>query len=162
MKSYQKSNYKFINEFLEKLEIDDVEIKPCTEEDIESLKNMVYPKELPIAYLEFMDSMGRYAEFLRGHSCFMNEIFDLKDGAVELLEENNFDEVLTDNDYVFWMSQGYMFCFFKLNEGNNTHVYFYNECEEQENFYKLSETFTEFINRYYEKDNTLFTLDVQI
>lgn len=46
---------------------------------------------------------------------------------MELLEENESKHILTDNDFVFWMSQGCAFCYFKLNEGENPPIYFYNE-----------------------------------
>ncbi|EDO57344.1 hypothetical protein CLOL250_02154 [Clostridium sp. L2-50] len=54
---------------------------------------------------------GTGGQFMRGDSCFMNEIFYLKEGANELLIENNSKNTLLDEDFVFWMSQGCM-CFF--------------------------------------------------
>lgn len=65
--------------------------------------------------------------FLRGESCFMDELLELNEWGAELLEENNVPLKLTSNDFVFWMSQGFMFCFFKLDEGENPPVYFYSE-----------------------------------
>lgn len=47
--------------------------------------------------------------------------------AVELLDENNFSEKLTDNQFVFMMHQGYMFWYINLDEGDNPAVYLYDE-----------------------------------
>ena len=140
---------KFINELIGKLEKKNICMKKSTEEQIKELYSMVKGKNLPKAYVEFMCVMGNGTEgrYMSGDSCFMNEVHDLKQGAVELLEENESINVLTDDDFVFWMSQGRMFCFFKLTEGENPPVYFYNESGE-DRFIKVAESLVEFlINR---------------
>ena len=140
---------KFINELIGKLEKKNICMKRSTEEQIKELYSMVKGKNLPKAYVEFMCVMGNGTEgrYMSGDSCFMNEVHDLKQGAVELLEENESINVLTDDDFVFWMSQGRMFCFFKLTEGENPPVYFYNESGE-DRFIKVAEYLVEFlINR---------------
>ena len=139
----------YINELLEKLEEKQVCMKKSTEEQIKSLDFVVMGKNLPKAYIEFMTVMGNGTEgkYMAGDSCFMNEIHDLKQGAIELLEENESENALTNDDFVFWMSQGCMFCFFKLSEGDNPPVYFYNESGE-DRFIKIADTIVEFlINR---------------
>lgn len=146
----------YLNRFMLLLVNDKILLNPCTENDIKSLERITKNKTLPEAYLEFMRKMGRGASFLRGYSCFMNEIFDLRQGSEELLIENNFGGYLTDNDFVFWMAQGYMFCFFKLDEGNDPPVYFYTETSDQDEFYKIADSFSEFLLRFYYKDKTLF------
>ena len=140
---------KFINELIGKLEKKNICMKRSTEEQIKELYSMVKGKNLPKAYVEFMCVMGNGTEgrYMSGDSCFMNEVHDLKQGAVELLEENESINVLTEDDFVFWMSQGCMFCFFKLTEGENPPVYFYNESGE-DRFIKVAESLVEFlINR---------------
>ena len=140
---------KFINELIGKLEKKNICMKRSTEEQIKELYSMVKGKNLSKAYVEFMCVMGNGTEgrYMSGDSCFMNEVHDLKQGAVELLEENESINVLTDDDFVFWMSQGCMFCFFKLTEGENPPVYFYNESGE-DRFIKVAESLVEFlINR---------------
>ncbi len=72
-----------------------------------------------------------------------------------MLEENESELVLTDNDFVFWMSQGCIFCMFKLNEGDNPPVYFYNESGD-DRFLKISNTLTEFLINYLELKSNLF------
>ena len=56
---------------------------------------------------------GTEGQFMGGDSCFMDEIDNLRQGAFELLEDNESKNTLTDEDFVFWMSQGCMICFFK-------------------------------------------------
>ena len=50
-------------------------------------------------------------------------------------------------DYVFWMSQGTMFCFFKLNDGDDPPVYLYTE-NDSDRFICISQSLTEFIRNY--------------
>lgn len=131
-------------------------MKKSTENQMENLRMLANGKKLPQAYLEFMCLMGNGTnnKFMKGDSCFMDEIEDLKQCAFELLEENGSKNTLTDQDFVFWMSQGCMFCFFKFNEGDNPPIYFYNE-DGEDCFIKISNTFTEFlINRLELKKNT--------
>jgi len=149
---------KYLDDFIRDLSTDGVILKPCLEGDIERVNSITRDKTLPQAYLEFLQAMGRGASFLRGHSCFMDEIFDLRQGSEELLYENDFGDSLTDNDFVFWMSQGYMFCFFKLNDGNNPAVYFYSETTVKRGFIKISDSFTDFLERFYHNDKTLFRI----
>lgn len=96
--------------------------------------------------------------FLQGHSCFLNELPNLKVWADELLKENTSKLSLTPNDFVFWMSQGYMFTFFKLDEGNDPSVYFYTEFTNPSNFVKIANSFTEFLTRIQLRDKELFKI----
>ncbi|ANY65221.1 hypothetical protein BBD42_01045 [Paenibacillus sp. BIHB 4019] len=137
---------------------DRIPMNPCTNEDLAQVKEAIGDNELPESYIEFLKIMGRGTEhtFLRGHSCFMDELLILKEGGQELLEENEFAKKLTENDFVFWMSQGCMFCFFKLDEGDNPPIYFYSESTDQDDFYKIADTFTDFLLAMYTKDKDVF------
>ena len=106
---------KNIDELVKKLKQKNIPMKKGTESQIEKLCSIVKGKNLPKTYIEFMGLMGNGTEgkYMAGDSCFMNEIFDLKQGAVELLKENMSINRLTDDEFVFWMSQGCMF--FSLN-----------------------------------------------
>jgi hypothetical protein len=97
-----------------------IDCYPCSQPEIQKVIEYAGGK-LPTAYIEFLQEMGRGTEpgFLRGHSCFIDEIFDLRNWAEELLAENEFGKSLKDEDFVFWMSQGYQFAFFKLIEGED-------------------------------------------
>ena len=80
----------------------------------------------------------------------------MRQGAVELLVENESENMLTDDDFVFWMSQGCMFCFFRLNDGDNPPVYFYNE-DGRDEFIKIANSLTEFLINRLEMNKDLFT-----
>ncbi|MGZ0050740.1 SMI1/KNR4 family protein [Brevibacillus gelatini] len=149
---------KYLSNFICLLNNDGIPMIPCNDEDLTYLQKMIDGKKFPEAYLEFLKTMGRGTEhtFLRGHSCFMDELFIINEGGRELLEENDFSKNLTENDFVFWMSQGCMFCFFKFNEGDNPPVYFYSESSDQDDFYKIADSFTDFLVGMYTKDKNIF------
>ncbi|MFD4491441.1 SMI1/KNR4 family protein [Lysinibacillus fusiformis] len=75
----------------------------------------------------------------------MKYIFDLKEWAIELLEENNFTKKLTDNQFIFMMHQGYMFWFFYVNDEDDPAVYCYDESIELDDFNKVSDTLSDFL-----------------
>ncbi len=133
---------------------------PANAKDIDSIKK-ISEKKLPESYIQFLEQMGSGTQngFLVGHSCFVNELPYLKKWARELLNENNFESILTDNDFVFWMSQGYQFAFFKLDEGENPPVYYYREGTNQSDFVKITENFTEFLHRMETRDKYLFHIE---
>ena len=127
-------------------------ISGCTDKQIEELRLFANCKKLPAAYEEFMRIMGNGAiGFMVGESVYMNEIYYLKEGAIEVLKENNSKNILMEDDFVFWMCQGCMFCFFKLSEGENPPVYYYNEAGE-DSFVKIANSFTEFLTNKMEKN----------
>jgi len=149
---------KYLCDLVKILNEQNVCLRGCTENQINELNKICIGFNLPRAYIEFMKTMGNgtNGKYLRGDSCFIEEIFYLKDGANELLIENNSENILLDNDFVFWMSQGCMFCFFRLNEGDNPPVYFYNE-HGKDKFIKISNSFTEFLINRLEMNSSLFT-----
>lgn len=148
---------KYINNLIGMLEKKNICMKSSTEQQMEKLRSFVKEKNLPKAYIEFMSVMGNGTEgrYMGGDSCFMNEIYDLKQGAIELLEENESINLLKDDDFVFWMSQGCMFCFFNLAEGDNPPVYFYNEGGE-DRFIKVADSLVEFLINRFELNKNLF------
>ncbi len=110
--------------------------------DFKKIGGMVYPMEessinqiiqtygkLPEAYIEFLQTMGDGTgdRFLSGYSCFSNEIFSLKDWALEILCENGDTAFLKKSDYVFMMTQGIVFWYFDINDGDDPPVYEYAE-----------------------------------
>lgn len=147
----------FISDLITKLEQKDICMNSCTEVQLSKLNSIIKTGKLPKAYLEFMSAMGNGTEgcYMGGDSCFMDEIYDLRQGAVELLNENESENKLTDNDFVFWMSQGCMFCFFKLSEGDNPPVYFYNESGE-DRFIKIANSLVDFLINRLEMNKELF------
>lgn len=148
---------KFINELVLRLEQKNIYMKKCTRNQMKNLICISKKGKLPQAYVEFISVMGNGTEgkFMVGDSCFMDEIGDLRQGAFELLKENKSKNTLTDEDFVFWMSQGCMFCFFKLNEGDNPPIYFYNESGKDE-LIKIADSLTEFLIYRLEMNENLF------
>ncbi|HRU98547.1 MAG TPA: SMI1/KNR4 family protein [Ruminococcus sp.] len=102
--------------------------------------------KLPSAYVEFMRYAGS-GNFWIGSDCSFDDVPKLREWADELLEENSFPCKLKEDDFVFWMHQGYMFYFFNLSEGDDPPVYYYSEAAEISSFVKCSDSFTSFIIR---------------
>lgn len=122
---------------------------PMTENEINEL-TVKYGK-LPEAYTELLRLLGSgtTATFWRGTEFFRKDILfeSLNDWAKETLEENNSKASLKDKDYVFWMSQGVLFCFFSLNDGDDPTVYLFTEAV-PDRFLRIADSFTEFIWNY--------------
>lgn len=115
---------------------------PCVKEEINMIESISGVK-LPEAYKDFLLLMGRGAgDLMAGSSVFFDEIFDLDEGAKELLMENNVPE-LPENAYVFWMHQGYQFAFFLAGNSQDPEVYYY--CEGQSEFELTNLHFTDFL-----------------
>lgn len=146
MNFYKSSD---IEDFLTSLEKDSYPMKPCSKDDILKLVELSPTRTLPKTYLDFMNKAGNGIEFLVGTDYSMKYIFDLKEWAIELLEENNSIKILTDNQFIFMMNQGYMFWFFNLNDGYNPAVYCYDESVELDDFNKVSDTLSDFLISLY-------------
>lgn len=142
MNFYKSSN---IEDFLTSLEKDTYPMKPCSKDDISKLVKLSPTRTLPKTYLDFMNKAGNGIEFLVGTNYSMKYIFDLKEWAIELLEENNFTKKLTDNQFIFMMHQGYMFWFFYVNDEDDPAVYCYDESVELDDFNKVSDTLSDFL-----------------
>lgn len=103
-------------------------LKGCSMEEINSYENK-YGIKLPAVYVDFLKTMGKNAgDYMRGSDFLWHELSGMKEYANELLQENSL-EPLKEEDFVFWMHQGYIFSFFKLNDGNDPKVYGFNEGE---------------------------------
>jgi len=126
--------------FLEK------QMKNCTENEIEELKQLGKGKPLPKNYIEFMKMAGNGVNFLKGSDYTVSYVYKLKEWAIELLKENDCSQNLTDNDFVFFMHQGYQFAFFKLDEGDDPPVYYYHEGDD---FFTEYKSFSDFLIEQY-------------
>ncbi|WP_324728514.1 SMI1/KNR4 family protein [Lysinibacillus fusiformis] len=142
MNFYKSSN---IEDFLTSLEKGTYPMKPCSKDDLSKLVKLSPTRTLPKTYLDFMNKAGNGIEFLVGTNYSMKYIFDLKEWAIELLEENNFTKKLTDNQFIFMMHQGYMFWFFYVNDEDDPAVYCYDESVEIDDFNKVSDTLSDFL-----------------
>ncbi len=128
----------------------------ASEKEIEEVINLSPLKKLPQDYLDFLSKMGKFVSFLNGHSCFIRELPLLRQWASELLSENNFSQELSNKDFVFWMSQGYQFAFFRQskNELDIYEIYYY--IEGQKEFIKIADNLYDFLYRMLTKDKYLF------
>ena len=116
----------------------------CSRAEIQKIENY-YKVQLPETYVEFLKYMGKGAgKFMMGSSAFYDEIFDLKEGGIALLVENEF-KPLPNLAFVFWMHQGYQFAFFNVNDGQNPPIYYYTEGSVQADFEKKENSFTDFL-----------------
>lgn len=116
---------------------------PCTGADIREIETKT-KFMLPDEYKKFLLAMGREAGwFLRGSSCLYPNMIGLNEAANHLLAENNLPPLPPDA-FVFWMHQGYMFAFFKLNDPPHLPVYFFTEAKPHSNFY-VEETLWHFL-----------------
>jgi len=149
-----------ISEIESKIINQGIETLPASTEEIKLLKSHLGIDSFPSTYIDFLERMGNGTKngFLQGHSCFLRELPNLKTWAIELLQENGSNLTLDQNQFVFWMSQGYMFTFLDLSEGDDPPVYFYTEVSKPKNFIKISDTFTEFLSRIESNDRELFKI----
>ncbi|WP_026703837.1 SMI1/KNR4 family protein [Flavobacterium soli] len=159
---------KYLNKIVNRLNSNKVTLENCNLNEIKSLEAKIN-KGLPICYKEFLESMGKdtdatnvksglydYTGF-EGESIFYDNVYGdytNKDGLIEQLEEDGKDDLLlqikNDNVFVFSSHQGYIYAFFKLDEGDNPPVYGYHEGQEKDNFPKLTDTLLEFFEKYLE------------
>jgi hypothetical protein len=120
------------------------ELKGCSPEEISKIET-IFDVQLPISYKQFLSVMGKGAgAFMKGSSVFYDEIFDLREGSIELLEENNFKSLPIDT-FVFYMHQGYQFAFFYLRNGDNPPIFYYSEGTQVRNFELKERSFTDFL-----------------
>lgn len=145
----------YLNKLVKEFKIRNYKMFPMQENDIDELI-LTYGK-LPEAYVELLQLIGSgtTAPFWQGQSFFRNDIPYLNTWAKEILIENRSKVSLKFDDYVFWMSQGTMFCFFKLNYGDNPPVYLYTE-NDLDRFICISRSLTEFIWNYCFNCDTAF------
>ena len=86
-----------------------------------------YKMTLPQAYITFLKScLKRMPTNLVGTD-LRDEKNDLNEQAVALLKENEIENFLSDDDFVFMMHQGYIFWYFKADGNPNPIVYGFQE-----------------------------------
>lgn len=121
-----------------------IHLQPCNAEDIKKIEQRT-GFTLPEEYLEFLSTMGRGAGiFMLGSSVFLDEIFDLEEGAQEIMNDNNLPP-LPSNAFVFWMHQGYQFAFFKVNENSNLDIYFFSEGYNMKDYKLMNSSLADFL-----------------
>ena len=84
---------------------------PCSAEEVEKLEKY-YQINLPLAYREYLLTMGKYSgKFNVGTDCFYDDLFNLRESAILLLKENNINDSLPNNSFVFVCIEGINSCF---------------------------------------------------
>ncbi len=158
----------YLNKIKKTIEEFDTIYIGCTNSQIDEIEKKINAK-LPVCYTEFLSfcgiSMDRKNVNSRGgfvgESIFYGDVlgdFTNKDALIEQLEEDGRSDLqITNNDFVFFCSQGYIFAFFKLNEGDNPPVYGYMEGYKGNSFPKLTDTLVEFYEKYLEFGQSPFT-----
>lgn len=141
---------KYLNEFINELVRQRIPMLPTTEEEIEKIqKTLALSRGLPKAYVEFLSHLGRGTDgkFMPGEDWCINDVIDvidLRDGLEELLIENESKLKLSGDDFVFWSAQGCAYLLFRLSEGDNPPVYFFDE-RDTDRFRKISNQFSQFL-----------------
>ncbi|MXS71223.1 hypothetical protein GSF70_08335 [Flavobacteriaceae bacterium W22] len=160
---------KYLNKIEEILKKWGTKYKGCTSNQINSIEQEIGTK-LPLCYKEFLENFGydmdRKDDYSRGgfvgESIFYDNIYgnhSNKDGLLEQLQEDGKTSLISqvnDNIFVFFSSQGYIFAFFKLDEGENPPVYGYVEGQEKNSFPKLTNSLLEFFELYLEDGKSPF------
>jgi hypothetical protein len=137
--------------------------KGCSSNLINNIEQKI-GKKLPLCYKEFLENFGydmdRKDDHSRGgfvgESIFFDNVYGdntNKDGLIEQLQDDNKSTMLpqiNDNVFIFFSSQGYIFGFFKLTDGDNPAVYGYKEAQTTNNFPKLTNSLSEFLELYLE------------
>jgi SMI1-KNR4 cell-wall len=99
----------------------------CSKKEIEHLEEYTQVS-LPETYREFLSFMGRGAgKYFIDINIFYNRVFENRNAANGLLEDDESDFSLDEIDFVFCSYQGEQFMYFNLRESNDPSVYYYVE-----------------------------------
>jgi hypothetical protein len=134
----------------------------CKQSEIDNLIQLT-GKPLPLCYKEYLLVMGKDMDrkktgdrgFLVGTSAFLEDLESNNgaDGLKGLLEDDNSQLIVHDKAFVFYGHQGYLYCFFKTDEGDNPPVYGYAEGFEGSDFPKISNKLSQFYEDYLDGKN---------
>jgi hypothetical protein len=121
------------------------EIRPCSEEEVTALE-VSLGVEMPNAYRDFLLTMGRGAgDLFIGSDVYYDRLFELREWAQDLLDENEATDTIPLDAFVFLMHQGYQFMFLRKSEGEDPPVWAYNEADTTSAFRIVATKFTEFL-----------------
>lgn len=104
----------------------------CSEAEVDAIMKSQNVKSLPPIYLDFLKTMGKGASGLFvGTDVYFQYLPNLKEGAIQLLAEDESKFKLPENAFVFLMHQGYQFMYFLSGNSDDPEVFHYMELEGQ-------------------------------
>lgn len=117
-----------MNEIIKELKMKGFNIEGLNSFQIKKIEDF-YKVNLPEDYKYFLKSMGlNGGGFMRGEDCFYDRIFELRNYATELLEEDRSNFKLKPTHFIFYNHQGYIFAFFDTADNNtDSSIYYYFE-----------------------------------
>lgn len=105
----------------------------CSDKEIQEIEEF-YNIKLPKVYIDFLKKMGKSAgAFMAGTDMFYQHLYDLREGAIELLHDSDTDYTLPNEMFVFSMHQGYEFCCFDVTDSSDPKIYQYIEDDDEPN-----------------------------
>jgi hypothetical protein len=158
---------KYLSNIVSKMTQNKVILKGINQSKINELEKSINNK-LPLCYKEFLEKMGGITDAINvkeglydhtgfeGESIFYDNVmseYTNKDGLLDDLKADGKHDLIpqiNENVFVFFSSQGYIYAFFKLDEGDNPPVYGYTEGQHKDFFPKLTDSLLEFFELYLE------------
>lgn len=119
----------------------------CNEQEIEGVKKSIN-QNLPEAYLEFLILMGKkFGSIPRHIYCDLGwkNFNSARKSGFRMIKMSKKSLVLESTDIVFWLGENYHFAFFNILEGNNPPIYGFAKAQMENNFLKISKSFSEFM-----------------
>lgn len=136
------------------------QIEGASKAEVEHLQSY-YRYKLPEAYIKFLFKMGKYANFLAGELCFIDNLPISLPGSYNIFIANKADFEITEQQMVFSSSQGTACWFFNLDEGEDPPVYFYMEGIEMDKPVKMTDSFSDYLLKKYRRDFAALYANVQ-
>ena len=161
---------KYLEQIINRFKNRNVKLMGCIKNEINIIEENITREKLPDCYIEFLEIMGKdiiedpnssnYFEYgnFKGSYVFYKDLEDNnnENGLKGLLLEDESELQVPQNAFIFYGHQGYIYAFFKLDEGNNPPVYAYIEGYNGNEFPKISDSLSDFYERYLEGDKSLF------
>jgi len=121
-----------ISEFIDKLTEQGLtnvdEVKGCSAEEIQKIKDGQDVALLPPLYSEMLRKLGKHAgRFQMNEDFFYPHLIHLKEDIVGAIELSQTNWQLPKDAYVFWGHNSYYYMFFRVEEGTDPPVYEFRE-----------------------------------